>query len=89
MNNKYLIGIIIILVLGTCYFWYENAKFPVEGVICSMGYNDCFVSARYQNMIDCESANEMGNWLCDSRTDPNNITCKPAKDSAVRSYCRD
>lgn len=88
MKNKVFVIAILFLVIIAGYFWYKNQQFSVEYTICSSGYKDCFVSAKYKDINDCESVREMGNWRCDSLTDPNNVICKPAVDSLVVSYCR-
>ncbi len=77
-----------VFVITSIYFGYKHYQFPVEYVICSDVYEDCFASARFTDMRACQRAREAGNWLCDS-TDPNNIQCKVSKDSTAVGYCRD
>lgn len=89
MHSNHLIAVIIGLAISTGYLWYQNSRVPVDYFVCNTNYEECFLSARYKTMADCEVAKEKGNWLCDHVTDPNNIPCKPAVTSFARSYCRD
>lgn len=89
MNKTNLILIFaLILVTGFyAYSWYKNSQFPVEYLICGQTYTDCFVSAKFKNLRDCEVAKEMGNWLCDW-SDLNDIKCKVSTNSSAVGLCR-
>lgn len=87
--KKINIKIITLILLGlSWYLGYKIFQFPVEYLICSSAYTDCFVSAKFKNLNDCESANEMGGWLCDA-TNPNDIKCKVSVNSVAVGYCKD
>lgn len=88
MNNKLLVGVLLITTLIFAYLYYkETTKFPITRYICAVGYLDCFPVARYEDRDSCEYGGGMSSWRCDS-TDKNNIKCYEPSDSAAVGYCR-
>ncbi len=82
-------NIILILSLSfSVFIFIEDRKFPVDYIICDSNYTDCFISAKFSNMRDCQIAAEMGDWLCD-KSDANNITCRVSNNSIASGYCKD
>ena len=79
-----------VLVVGgifTILFFVDKFRFPVTYEVCNNLYEDCFAVAKFDDMESCQRASEVGDWLCDSLTDPENITCKPKHNSSVTSLC--
>ncbi|MDQ5952930.1 MAG: hypothetical protein QG551_158 [Patescibacteria group bacterium] len=86
--KKYIYILSGLCLIFLALFFIEKDKFPVTAFNCDSNYDDCFPVAKYNDMRSCQYAVKMGNWLCDSLTDPENITCKPGKDSFAVQVCR-
>lgn len=87
MQHKSFIIISVFLIVFVSLFFRERYKFPVTLSICNNVYEDCFPVAKYDTMDSCQSASEKGGWLCDTLTDPENITCKPSHNSIATGLC--
>jgi hypothetical protein len=79
--------IALLAVVG--YQYYQLDKTPVKYLICGSMGEDCFVTARYQTLRDCEYALRLNSALCDSVSVPGKITCvRDDKPSTISSsYC--
>lgn len=86
-NISIIIVFIVLISLYTSSLIRES-KFSIDYMICGLGFGDCFVAAKFDDMLSCQIAVEKGNWLCD-QTDPQNIKCRVGTDSIATSYCRD
>jgi hypothetical protein len=82
------ITIMVILLFSNIFFVIKSLQFPIKEMICNIGYTDCFVSARFKDVADCQVAVEMGSWYCDS-TNPDDIQCRAAKpnEASAKAYC--
>lgn len=61
---------------------------PVKYVICGAAESNCFVAARFKDLDACQSHKDWADMLCDSRSQPEVMTCK--KDlaaSVATTYC--
>ncbi len=90
---KKIIKIIIILifclsVVLNIILIVKDWQFPIKYMVCDLNYENCFVSARFKNVLDCEIKVEMGNWYCD-QTNPNNIQCRVSElgEGVTNSFC--
>lgn len=90
MNKLKIIIIIIIAVLlaSNVFFIVRELQFSIKYMVCDVGYANCFVSARFQDVANCQIEVERGSWYCDS-TNPENIQCRVAKpnESFASAYC--
>lgn len=89
MKDKKIVVLLSIVIVGLAIGWaWDNSRFPIKYKICGLGYTDCFVNAKFEDMDSCEFAAKTGGWLCDS-SDPQNIKCSTptASDTSVTSYC--
>ena len=66
MNKNVIIYLIIIIALLVAYLAYERVKFPVSYNICSKGYSDCSIIARFSDMGVCEYAREKESLTIDT-----------------------
>jgi len=83
-----IILVFCLLVALNIIFIVEDWQFPIKYMICGANYENCFVSAKFKNVLDCENKVEMGNWYCD-QTNPDNIQCRVPKtgESFATSFC--
>ena len=87
-DNWFTLLTTFLLIISLIYIAVSHYQHPIKYTICNTAYEDCFVSAKFDDMRSCEVAKKMGSWLCDSLTDPENIQCKPSHNSLVASsYC--
>lgn len=87
--KKYLLALLFLVATTfIILFFIEKNKFPVTYYNCTNTYEDCFPVAKYDNISSCQDAVKVNNWLCDSLTDPQNISCKPAQNSFAIGMCK-
>lgn len=84
----------ILVILSGCYGQEKNGvngadgETPVRYVLCGANESNCIVSARLANIEDCENHKKWSEMLCDSTTNPEQMTCEKEKgEKIVFSYC--
>ncbi len=87
MKRIQIIAIILLALIPLILLVVEKQKFSIKYMICDVNYRDCFIAAKYPSMSSCQSAAEMGSWLCDSLSDPENIDCKPNHTPISMAFC--
>lgn len=98
--NTSRISLAFVAALGLSGCWYSDSSAsdspatatgdtPVRYVICGIDDKACFVAARFAKFDDCESHKAWGEMLCDTQSDPGNMTCvaQPPAESLANSYC--
>lgn len=89
-SKKILISFVLILLFAlSAYGLYIKVVYPIDYLVCNEMYEECFKSAKFQNMQDCEIHKKMSGWLCD-QTNPDDIRCKEQdeSDSIARGVCK-
>ena len=61
---------------------------PVRYIICSVGDQNCFVAARFNDLDSCNNHKNLSEMLCDRLSEPGTVTCKKdMREQLAVSYC--
>lgn len=66
---------------------FDDRPTPTKYVVCSPGYTDCFLVARFADRSTCERYKEINGKLCDSISFPGKTVCTDPTTTSAEAYC--
>ncbi len=66
---------------------FDDRPTPTKYVVCSSGYTDCFLVARFTDRSTCERYKAINGKLCDSVSFPGKTVCTDPTTTSAEAYC--